>query len=308
MKILFAGELNPDLILRDYSAFPQLGQEVLVEDCTLTLGSATAICAVGMAKLGNAVRFSALVGKDQWGDFCTDWLARGGIDVSGIVHDPRVKTGITISITSAKDRAFVTHLGAMEIFNMSHIAPAVLDGCNHLHVSSFFLQHGLRPDCKKLFAEAHQRGMTASLDPGFDPTEKWESGLRETLEEVDVFFPNEVELRGLGRADDLEECLRRLQNGRTLIVAKLGRDGCMALENGAPLRVPPYPVKVVDTTGAGDSFNAGFLHAWLRKKPLMEALKFGAACGSLSTREMGGTTCQATEAEAEEMVYGKAGN
>ena len=308
MKILFAGELNPDLILRDYSAFPQLGQEVLVEDCTLTLGSATAICAVGTAKLGNSVKFAALVGQDQWGDFCTDWLKRAGIDTSGIRRDAAVKTGITISITSAKDRAFVTYLGSMAIFSAAHIGPEVMDGCEHLHISSYFLQHGLRPDCRALFAEAHRRGMTTSLDPGFDPTEKWESGLRETLEEVDVFFPNEVELRGLGRSENLEECLQRLQHGRTLIVAKLGREGCMALENGRTVRVPAYPVKAVDTTGAGDSFNAGFLHAWLRRRPLVDALQFGTACGSLSTREMGGTTCQATVAEAEEMIHGTAGN
>ena len=308
MKVLFAGELNPDLILRDYSAFPQLGQEVLVEDCTLTLGSATAICAVGMARLGNAVKFAALVGQDSWGDFCTAWLERAGIDTSGVRHDASVKTGITVSITSAKDRAFVTYLGSMSIFRAEHLAPGVMDGCGHLHISSFFLQHSLRPDCRALFAEAHRRGMTTSLDPGFDPTEQWDSGLKETLEEVDVFFPNEVELRGVGGSGNFEECLRRLDNGRTLVVAKLGRDGCMALDGGNTVSVPAFTVQAVDTTGAGDSFNAGFLHAWLRRRPLREAMRFGAACGALSTRAMGGTGSQATESEAEEMVHGTARN
>lgn len=308
MKILFVGELNPDLILRDYSAFPQLGQEVLVEDCTLTLGSATAICAVGMAKLGNPVRFAALLGRDQWGDFCLQALVNAGIDTSGVRRDAAVKTGITISITSAKDRAFVTYLGAMAIFHAAHLDSAVMDGCGHLHISSYFLQESLRPDCRALFAEAHRRGMTTSLDPGFDPTEKWDSGLRETLKEVDIFFPNEVELAGVGSSDDQIECLRRLENGRTLVVAKLGREGCMALEGGSPVQVPAFAVQPVDTTGAGDSFNAGFLHAWLRRRPLREAMRFGAACGALSTRAMGGTTCQATEAEAEEMLNGTARN
>jgi sugar/nucleoside kinase (ribokinase family) len=308
VKILVVGELNPDLILRNYSAFPCLGQEVLVEDCTLTLGSASAICAVGLAKLGDAVRFAGLVGQDQWGDFSLQALVNAGIDTSGVRRDASVKTGITISITSAADRAFVTHLGAIAAFRAAHLDSAVMDGCGHLHISSYFLQEGLRGDCRALFAEAHRRGMTTSLDPGFDPTEKWDSGLRDTLTEVDVFFPNEVELRGAGASDEPIECLRRLDNGRTLVVAKLGREGCMALDGGSAVHVPAFAVEAVDTTGAGDSFNAGFLHAWLGRRPLKEAMRFAAACGALSTRAMGGTGSQATESEAEEMLNGTTGN
>ncbi len=308
MKILIVGELNPDLILRNYSAFPCLGQEVLVEDCTLTLGSASAICAVGLAKLGDAVRFAGLVGQDQWGDFSLQALVNAGIDTSGVRRDASVKTGITISITSAADRAFVTHLGAIAAFRAAHLDSAVMDGCSHLHISSYFLQEGLRGDCRALFAEAHRRGMTTSLDPGFDPTEKWDSGLRDTLTEVDVFFPNEVELRGAGGSDEPIECLRRLDNGRTLVMAKLGREGCMSLDGGSAVHVPAFAVEAVDTTGAGDSFNAGFLHAWLGRRPLKEAMRFAAACGALSTRAMGGTGSQATESEAEEMLNGTTGN
>jgi sugar/nucleoside kinase (ribokinase family) len=93
-----------------------------------------------------------------------------------------------------------------------------------------------------------------------------------------------------------------LENGRTLTVVKLGRDGCAALEDGSFVRVPAFPVQPVDTTGAGDSFNAGFLHAWLRKTPLRQALRFAAACGALSTRASGGTTAQATESEANALL------
>jgi sugar/nucleoside kinase (ribokinase family) len=263
---------------------------------------------VGLAKLGDAVRFAGLVGQDQWGDFSLQALVNAGIDTSGVRRDASVKTGITISITSAADRAFVTHLGAIAAFRAAHLDRAVMDGCGHLHISSYFLQEGLRGDCRALFAEAHRRGMTTSLDPGFDPTEKWDSGLRDTLTEVDVFFPNEVELRGAGGSDEPIECLRRLDNGRTLVMAKLGREGCMALDGDSAVHVPAFAVEAVDTTGAGDSFNAGFLHAWLGRRPLKEAMRFAAACGALSTRAMGGTGSQATESEAEEMLNGTTGN
>ena len=113
MKILIAGELNPDLILRNYQTFPELGKEVLVEDLDLTLGSSSAICAVGLAKLGDSVTFAATVGADPYGDFCTGALARAGVDVSLVQHRADLKTGITVSITSSRDRALVTYLGAI---------------------------------------------------------------------------------------------------------------------------------------------------------------------------------------------------
>ena len=303
MRFLVVGELNPDLILRNYESFPTLGQEVLVDGVDLTLGSASAICAAGLARLGNQVRMASKTGADQWGDFCAEAIARAGIDASFVRRDPASNTGITVSITGPKDRALVTYLGAIATFRAAEIDPAAMDGCRHLHVSSYFLQEGLQKDCRALFAEAHRRGLTTSLDPGFDPSERWQSGLRETLDETDVFFPNEVELRGLGGSDDPAECLRRLENGRTLIVAKLGAGGCMALGHGVPLRVPAYPIQPVDTTGAGDSFNAGFLHAWACAKTLEEALRFGAACGALSTRAAGGTGSQASVQEAEAMIH-----
>jgi sugar/nucleoside kinase (ribokinase family) len=248
------------------------------------------------------------IGVDQWGDFCLARLAEAGVDTSFVKRDPGSKTGLTVSITCPKDRALITYLGAIASFRAVDLDRGVMDGCAHLHVSSYFLQEELRKDCRELFAEAHRRGLTTSLDPGFDPSETWDCGLRETLEETDVCFPNEVELRGMGGSDDQVECLRALDNGHTLFVAKLGAAGCMALERGDPVRVPAFPVQPVDTTGAGDSFNSGFLHAWVRRRPLAEALSLGAACGALATRAMGGTGHQASIQEAEEMIHATPGN
>jgi sugar/nucleoside kinase (ribokinase family) len=298
MRFLVAGELNLDLVLQNYLFFPVLGQETLVEDVTLTLGSSGAICAAGLAKLGNQVTFTGKVGCDAWGDQCLESLARLRVDHSRVIRDATVKTGITVSISGPRDRAMVTYLGAMAAMRAEEIGARGLEGFDHLHVSSVFLQRGLRPGLRQLLALAHERGLTTSLDPGFDPAEKWDHVVTGLLPEVDLFLPNEVELAGISGLPDPEQALRKLENGRTLTVAKLGRDGCAALEDGKLLRVPAFPIQPVDTTGAGDSFNAGFLHAWLRKAPLREALRFAAACGALSTQGSGGTTTQATEEEA----------
>lgn len=301
-RVLCAGEINVDLILQDRSAFPVLGKEVLVEDSQLVLGSATAIMAMGLARLGTPVAFVGRVGDDVWGRYCLEAMAGRDIDLSRVIRGGALKTGVTVSITHPADRALVTYLGAISALTGADVPDAAMAGLDHLHVSSFFLQEGLRPHLPDLFARAHRAGLTTSLDTGFDPSGQWDGGLRETLRETDLFFPNEVELAALTGSEDPAEGLRRLGGGRTRVVAKLGKDGAAALDGGEVVRVPAYPVEAVDTTGAGDSFNAGFLHRWLAAAPLVECLRLGAACGALSTRGLGGTATQPTLAEAEALV------
>jgi sugar/nucleoside kinase (ribokinase family) len=302
LRILVIGELNVDLILKGYRDFPTPGKEVLIEDYFLTLGSASAICAMGLARLGDHVSFLGKVGCDEWGEFCIQALAGRGIDVYRVARVPELKTGVTVSVSSASDRALITYLGSIVALRGEDIGEDLFDGFGHLHISSYYLQENLRPACRELFARAHKRGLTTSLDPGFDPSEKWAPDILETLKEVDVFFPNEVELRALSRTEDPADGLRALENGVTQTVAKLGPAGAMALRGDTPLRVPAPVITPVDTTGAGDSFNAGFLHAWLVRKPLEMCLRYGIACGSMSTLGLGGTASQPGLAQVEEFL------
>jgi len=306
MRILVVGELNPDLVLKDYSSFPELGKEVLAGDLVLTLGSASAICAAGLARLGDAVSFAGKVGADAWGEYCIRLLRDAGVDTTYIIRDSNTKTGLTVSLTCGRDRALVTYLGAIATLSEGDIGPAILDGCDHLHVSSYYLQKSLRSGCRELFRRAHDRRMTTSLDPGFDPAERWECDIHETLEEVDVFLPNEVELAAISEHADVAAALHRLDNGRTLTVAKLGAKGCAALVKGRLVETPAYPVCPVDTTGAGDTFNAGFLHCWVRRRPAGDAMRFAAVCGALSTLGVGGTAAQPGAAEVEKHLEGSA--
>jgi len=308
MRVLVAGELNPDLILRDYREFPTPGKEVLVEDVQLTLGSSSAICAVGLARLGNRVTFAANVGADTYGDFCIAALQQEGIDISLVNRRPELKTGITVSITSAADRALITYLGAIASLRAEDLPATVFAGHSHLHVAAYFLQDSLRPGLKRLFAEARRQGLSTSLDTGYDPAGKWSDGLGETLQEVDVFLPNETEIHAITGCEDVVAGLRALDNGHTLVVGKLGANGCIALERGRTITAPAFPVNVVDTTGAGDSFDSGFLHAWLQGRPLQDCLCLATACGALSTRGLGGTATQPTEREAESYIHAYAGH
>lgn len=305
-KALFAGEINVDLVLQNYSAFPEPGREVLVRDFAMVLGSATAIMAMGLARLGAGVAFVGAVGDDVWGRYCLEDMAGRGIDVSRVRRGGGLKTGVTVSISHPRDRALVTYLGATTALRGADVDAAALAGMSHLHVSSFFFQEGLRPGLPDLFRRARAAGLTTSLDTGFDPSGTWDSGLRETLGETDVFFPNEVELRAISGCSDPEQGLRALDDGRTRVVAKLGPLGAMALDAGQAVRVPAYAVEPVDTTGAGDSFNAGFLYRFMEGAPLAECLRLGAACGALSTQGLGGTAAQPTLAEAEALIRSRA--
>jgi sugar/nucleoside kinase (ribokinase family) len=301
-RVLCAGEINVDFVLQGYTEFPVPGKEVLVRDFAMVMGSATAIMAMGLARLGTPVAFVGRVGEDVFGRFCLDQLASRGIEVSRVIRGDGLQTGLTVSITHPLDRALVTYLGAIAALTGADVPSSSMSGLHHLHSSSFFFQEGLRPDFPDLFARAHAAGLTTSLDTGYDSHEEWDGGLRETLRETDLFFPNEVELAALTGTEDPAEGLRRLENGQTRVVAKLGSDGAMTLEEGRVVHVPAYPVEVVDTTGAGDSFNAGFLHRWLEGAPIVECLRLGAACGALSTRGLGGTAAQPALEEAEALV------
>jgi sugar/nucleoside kinase (ribokinase family) len=293
--VLVAGELNVDLILSGCTALPQPGKELLAEDALLTLGSSSAICAMGLARLGNRVAFIGKAGCDEWGDFCIRTMEAAGIDMSHVIRDAALKTGITVSLTTPKDRALLTFPGAISALRAEDIALDRLREFRHLHVSSFFLQTNLRPGLRALFAAAHARGMTTSLDPGHDPQERWD-GLRDVIEEVDVFLPNENELLGL------TPDLRTLDHPRRATVVKLGSRGAMSICGGRISGTISPRVDPMDTTGAGDSFDAGFLHYWFRKKPLDECLRFAAVCGALSTLGMGGTGAQPTAQQAQEFL------
>jgi sugar/nucleoside kinase (ribokinase family) len=295
--VVIIGELNVDLIMSGCSRWPALGAEVNVDGFTMTLGSSSAICAVGLARLGRPVSFVSLVGTDPWGDYCVNVLRDAGVDVTHVTRDPSVATGITVSLTSPAGRGLVTYPGATAALTPARLPDQLFTGRRHLHVSSFFLQSGMRGSWRAIVRRAREVQWTVSLDSGCDPEDAWCADVRELATMVDVFLPNDVELARITGCSDVCMALAALDNGHTRTIVKLGAAGCMTLVDGQPLVVAPPPV---DTTGAGDSFNAGFLHAWLDRRPLEECLRSGVACGALSTRAPGGTTAQPA---AEELAH-----
>ena len=301
--VLVAGEINADLVFTGCNELPAFGREVLVDGFRQGPGSSSMICAMGMARLGDSVLFAGVAGQDSWGDYCIDALRGAGIDTHAVRRDATLCTGLTVALSAAHDRALVTYPGAIAALRAEDIGDDLLRQAGHLHVSSYYLQRGLQPGLGALLARARVCGVTTSLDPGFDPAQQWGSALRELLPLLDVFLPNALEACAISGAATPQQALRAFANGVTRTVVKCGAEGAIALDHdGEVLAEPAIRVDAVDSTGAGDSFDAGFLHAWRSGLPLHECLSWGAACGGLSTRGVGGTATQADAAEVHRLL------
>ena len=295
--LLVAGEINPDLILAG-DVEPAYGQaEKLVDSADLEVGSSSVIFACGAARLGLKVAFAGVCGDDFFGRFMLAEMTKRGIDISHVDADPALQTGMSVILSRAGDRAILTHPGCIAALRAEQVSNGLLEESRHLHVASYFLQTALQPGLPDLFTRAHTLGLTTSLDPNWDPSREWRN-LDTLLCSVDVFLPNAAEAQALSGAATIEAALDDLGRICSTVAIKLGDKGAIAVRAGQHARAPAPAVVVVDTVGAGDSFDAGFLYGWLKGWSLEEALGLGAVCGSLSTRAAGGTAAQPLLEEA----------
>ncbi len=301
--VLVAGELNPDLILSDPCLTPEFGQhEILVENAELTIGSSSAIFACGAARLGLKVAFIGVVGTDEFGSFMLKSLQKRDVDVSHVIVDPGIKTGLSVILNRKNDRAIMTYSGAISSLRAEQVSPGLLGECRHLHVASYFLQDSLRPGLLGLFQKAKEMGLTTSLDTNWDPAERWE-GLDGVLPITDVFLPNEAELLSLTKEKSIEEAVMALNREVSIVAVKLGASGAVAATGRQFIKAPPIKMeKIADTVGAGDSFDAGFIYGYLHGWDLKKILSLATACGSLSLRKHGGTESQPSLSEALQLI------
>lgn len=295
--ILVTGEINPDLILSG-DVEPAFGQvEKLVDSAALTIGSSSVIFACGAARLGLRVAFIGKCGGDVFGRFMLAEMQKHHVDVSNVLVIEGGSTGLSVILNRGVDRAILTHPGLVADLQAADIADGLLAQARHLHVASYFLQTKLQAGLPDLFKRAHALGLTTSLDTNYDPSEQW-SGFDELLAVTDVFLPNEAEARSLTGAENVDEAAGRLRSKVKTLAIKLGKAGALGISESQRVQVESIPVKVVDTVGAGDSFDAGFLYGYLQGWDLGKSLRLGTMCGALSTRKSGGTAAQPTLEEA----------
>lgn len=280
------GDVNLDLILARVSALPELGKEVLAQERILRIGGSAANLACACARLGLTTRLFGKIGRDHFGAFAEAQLQECGVLTDGIVQVDGGHTGITCAF-SMGERGFITHAGEIATLDESDVDMDLLFEASHLHVAGCFLTSALRPALPAILREAKRRGLTTSFDTGWDPQDAW-LGVSEVLDHVDVFLPNEAEITRIAATPDMAEAERRMSQRVPLLALKLGQEGSAALEGGRVERVPAFDVPVLDTTAAGDAFNAGFLWGRLHCADLRDCLTLGNACGAMRIATPGG--------------------
>ncbi len=305
--VLVLAELNVDVIMRSDRS-PQFGQvELRVPSGAITLGSSGAITAAALASLGLRVALCGVLGDDPVGDMVLQMLDDLGVDRSAITRRPARGSGITVVLSrSDGDRALMTFPGTMSDFTVADVPESLLRSSRHVHISSIYLQSGLVPGLPALLSKLDP-AVTVSLDPGWDPGSTWTT-VEPVLPHLTWFLPNANECVSVaGGGDDPESAARKIATLGPTVVVKLGAGGAlMAPSDGGPtVRVQSRAREPVDTTGAGDNFNAGFIASVLGMvlpggSP--EALALGCACGAISTAGIGGTGRLATPSEAAELA------
>lgn len=291
--ILVAGEINPDLILTG-DVVPVFGQvEKLVDSAGLTIGSSSVIFACGAARLGLKVAFIGKCGDDVFGRFMLEEMQKHGIETGNVIIVPGGSTGLSVILNRGVDRAILTHPGLIPQLCAEDIPHTLVHQARHLHVASYFLQSHLQEGLPELFENARSFGLTTSLDTNYDPSEQWQ-GFDRLLSVTSIFLPNEAEAKSLAAVEDVNEAADTLGGKVETLGIKLGAVGALGVRSGEKIIVPSLPVRVVDTVGAGDNFDAGFVYGLLQGWPLEKALRVGTICGALSTREAGGTKAQPT--------------
>lgn len=336
-RVLVVGEVAVDVLVDGAPAELPGGQaEVLVSDARLAMGSSGAITAAALSALGVPVAYVGIAGDDPLGDFFVSELGGRGVDVSAVARAAGRRTGMTVALEAAGDRTMLTYPGTMAEMAADDVPDRLLTGTAHLHVSSWFLQQRLQAGMPGLIRRAHAAGLTVSVDPGWDVNATWTAGLAGILGELDWFLPNEGEAievaRRLhsgapvkvarevaGRGDpgerrdgappvtDLWHALDVLARAARGVAVKRAGAGAAARMGSSEWRLDTEPLTAVDTTGAGDNFNAGWIAAIIDGLDPAAALAMAVACGRHAVMGRGGTGRMASRREAQAVAQRLAG-
>lgn len=308
-SVLVVGDANVDLVLRG-DIVPRFGQaEQLLEDAALAPGGSAGITANGLARLGVRTGLVAVVGDDDFGRFTRNALQANGVETTTLSTAAGVPTGVSVILSTPDDRAILTRPGSVSLIGPTEVQTALNRFApDHVHFSSYFLLPRLAVELPALLAQLRAAGVTSSIDTNWDPATHW-TGLEEVLPLVDLVLPNLEELRAIcssvvGRRESDEDAARALAELGPAVVVKAGAEGGWSVTaSGIHHRHAPS-TDAVDTTGAGDSFNAGYLAAVAHGVVEDEArLHWAVVAGTLSTRSAGGTAAQPSLTELFENLF-----
>jgi hypothetical protein len=282
--VLVYGPIFCDIIFTGVPGMPSLGKELFADHLTLSLGG-SAIVASGLNRLGMKVGLISDLGDDSFSRILWEQLEELRLDRSLIRKIPEPLKQVTVALSFPEDRAFVTRFQHPK-------TPIDLEAIlrenktKHLHICSFLAALD-NPDVTRV---AHAAKATVSADFGWDKTALLDPKLDQILSDLDIFLPSKSELCHMVQIADIHDAAKAMMSkmGSGCLVVKDGVNGAFGYTFDKQINVPAISVNPVETTGAGDAFDAGFIYAYLRGETLETCMKYGVICGGLTTTFPGG--------------------
>ena len=282
------GDLNLDIILSGLQDLPSFGMERIAAGCRVKPGGSAANVSIMLAINSCPVRLFAQAGNDEAGRLVLTQLEAYGLDTRSISISAAAATGVTVSLTYPEDRMYVTYPGSVAQTGVNDLARGFINNGSHLHLSSFFLQKSLRHDMCGMLREAKSVGMSTSLDPGGDTSDSWNiSDMIDLLQYLDYFMPSSDEICAMTGKDNVHEALTAFPEAAGTVVVKAGARGALTRRGAAVETYPAIPVETVDTTCAGDCFDAGFLYGLYTGARFEQAIQKGLQFGAQAVTTLG---------------------
>ena len=284
------GDVNVDIIIPGVDRFPAPGQEEIVPVMNTYVGGGAALFTLGLGKLGLSPVFQGTVGKDCYGQMIREAFEQAHVDTELLETAEGEQTGISLSFTNEQDRSFLSFRGTNRGISLDKVDLDKVRQARHIHVTGYEGETTHESYESLLRRVKTETRATVSFDVGWDPGGNWSSRIYELFPWIDVLFMNETEAEHYGRTDSAEKAALDFARTCGQAVVKLGSKGSLAVKDGEIFRRPPDRVRAVDTTGAGDSFNAGYVYGFLKGQDIPVCLSFGNACGACSVSAYGGNT------------------
>lgn len=292
-EVVCLGIMVADIIAKPVVSLPPKGTLGTVDQIELHIGGCACNTGIGLAKLGVKTGVIGKVGKDGFGDFLISEMKKEGLDVRGVIQSSAASTSATVVIVDEKgERTFIHYYGADGKIKLEDINIGLIKNCQILHIAGTFLMPGFdgKPTAN-ILKKAKEEGKITSLDTAYDAQGKWLSVIEPCLKHIDIFLPSLGEAKKISGEEKPDLIIDFfLKYGIKTIALKMGEKGCLVANTKERIKVLPYKVKPVETTGAGDAFVAGFLKGILKGWSLKETAEFANACGAVSTLSMGATT------------------
>jgi ribokinase len=280
------GALNVDTLLK-VNRLAGAEEESFIEDYTEACGGSAANTVVGLARLGCKVGFIGKIANDRNGKLQLECLNSEGVDTNGIIISNQGKSGKVLGFVDKKGaRALYINSGVNDTIAFKEIKLDYAVQTNFLHLTSFVGDKSLQTQIKLLTTLPSD--VKISFDPGAVYARKGYKAIEPILKKTYALIPNSHELELLtNESDYCKGADSMIGRGIKIVAVKLGAEGCYVTDGRERLRIAPFKVNVVDTTGAGDAFCAGFLYGLIKNKSLFECGKLGNLVASRCAMQMG---------------------